>query len=264
MEYANRGGNVKRLHAGLAAMGGIRSALLSERGWSGPPTAIEGKRGFCAAFAQDYNIEAMTNDLGKEYRSPGTIIKPYSCNANITPAIDALQAVLAANPVTSEEVEEIEIHHASRAQKSAGQIGPEPEDKVGAQFSIHFSLAMTLVKGSNDFNTLLAVDLQDPELIRVAKKVRMIPDQEAEEKITRGQLWARVVVKTKDGRRLSSSQYAKGSPENPLSQEEVEEKARGLASNVLEPSKVEELVDLCRHLEDMQDVSELARCLTTS
>jgi 2-methylcitrate dehydratase PrpD len=259
MEYANTGGSVKRLHAGLAAMGGVRSAFLSQLGWTGPPTAIEGKRGFCAAFAQEYNIEAITRDLGEKYACLGTIIKPYSCNANITPAIDALKTVLAENRLTSKDVEAIEVYTSSRAMKSAGGIGPEPEDKVGAQFSIHFSLAMTLVKGSNDFNTLLAVDLKDPELIRVAKKVRMIPDKEAEEKIEKGQLWARVEVVTKNERRFSNAQYAKGTPENPMNQEEVEKKARNLALGVLPAKKVEQLIEQCRHLDEMKDVSELTR-----
>ena len=262
MEYANAGGNVKRLHAGLVAMGGVRSALLSKYGWTGPPTAIEGKRGFCQAFAQDYNIEAITAVLGKEFWCADTVIKPYSCNANATPTIDALKAILAETPLSADEVEEIVVYHSQRAQHSIGSIGPEPPDKVGAQFSVHFSLAMTLVKGSNDFNALMAADLKDPQLIRTAKKVRMVTDEEANEKIKTGQIWARVVVKTTDGRSLESSQFALGSPQNPMSQEEVEEKARNLALNEWEADKVEELLDMCRHLEDVADVSEIAGFMT--
>ena len=259
MEYTNTGGNVKRLHAGMAASGGVRSALLAQRGWAGPPTAIEGQRGFCAAFADEYNIEAITEELGKNYWILYMALKPYSCNANIVAPIDALKAVLAETPITPEEVADIEVHLRSRGQKSVGGIGPEPPDIVGAQFSLHFSLAMTLVKGSNDFNTLLTVDLKDPELINVARKVRIVPDKRADEEEASGQRWGRVIVTTRDGRRLDKSQYAKGSLRNPMSQQEVEAKFQRLASSVLESRKVDKIVDLCRHLEDVEDVSQIAQ-----
>jgi 2-methylcitrate dehydratase PrpD len=89
----------------------------------------------------------------------------------------------------------------------------------------------------------------------------MITDEEANEKIKKGHIWARVVIKTKDGRTLTSSQYAKGSPQNPMSQEEVEEKARNLAITNLESAKVEELIALCRHLEDVADVTDIVRLM---
>lgn len=261
MEYANTGGNIKRLHAGLAAMGGVRSALLSKYGWTGPPTAIEGKRGFCHAFAQDYSLNAITAVLGKEFWCPDTVIKAYCCNANLTPVIDAVRAILAETSLKPEEVEAVEVYHSQRAQHSIGSIGPEPPDKVGAQFSVHFSVAMALVKGSNDFNALMTADVKDPELIHHARKVRMITDEEANEKIKKGHIWARVIIKTKNGRSLTSSQYAKGSPQNPMSQEEVEEKARSLAITNLESAKVEELLALCRHLEDVADVTDIVRLI---
>ena len=120
---------------------------------------------------------------------------------------------------------------------------------------------MALVKGSNDFNALMTADVKDPELIHNARKVRMITDEEANEKIKKGHIWARVIIKTKDGRSLTSSQYAKGSPQNPMSQEEDEEKARSLAITNLESAKVEELLALCRHLEDVADVTDIVRLM---
>jgi hypothetical protein len=44
-----------------------------------------------------------------------------------------------------------------------------------------------------------------------------------------------------------------------MSQEEVEKKARNLALDVLPAKKVEQLIEQCRHLDEMKDVSELTR-----
>ena len=46
MEYDQSGGEVKRLHNGMACCGGLRSALLAQIGLTGPPTIFEGERGF--------------------------------------------------------------------------------------------------------------------------------------------------------------------------------------------------------------------------
>jgi 2-methylcitrate dehydratase PrpD len=42
-EYDQTGGDIKRLHAGIAGMAGIRAALLAKRGFTAPPTILEGK-----------------------------------------------------------------------------------------------------------------------------------------------------------------------------------------------------------------------------
>ena len=49
MEYDQTGGEIKRVHAGIAARGGIQAAMLARLGLTGPPTIIEGKRGSATA-----------------------------------------------------------------------------------------------------------------------------------------------------------------------------------------------------------------------
>lgn len=261
MEYTNTGGDVKRLHAGIAAVGGVRSALLAKHGWSGPPTAIEGKRGFCNAFANTSSPEAMVKGFGDDYWIQGVSIKPYACNANIIPAIDALKDILAKTPVKPENIAKIDVFTTGRAIKSVGGIGPEPPDLVGAQFSIHFCLALTAARGKNDFTTMLNVDYRDPALISVAKKVEMIGDKEGDERVEKGELWARVVLTTTDGRKLTSAQNAKGSLQNPVTQVDVEGKCRDITSNVITPPRAEKLIELCRCLDEVKDASELARVM---
>src|SRR4029434_6510342 len=45
MEFDQSGGEVKRLHNGMACCGGLRSALLAQIGLTGPHTLFEGERG---------------------------------------------------------------------------------------------------------------------------------------------------------------------------------------------------------------------------
>jgi 2-methylcitrate dehydratase PrpD len=57
MEYDQTGGEVKRVHAGIAARGGIQAAMLARLGLTGPPTIIEGKRGFLRVFADQCDVD---------------------------------------------------------------------------------------------------------------------------------------------------------------------------------------------------------------
>ena len=73
IEYDQSGGSVKRMHAGMAAHGGLRSAFLAQKGLTGPPTILEGKHGFCQAFADKYNLQEITDNgqIEKRCRAPG-------------------------------------------------------------------------------------------------------------------------------------------------------------------------------------------------
>jgi 2-methylcitrate dehydratase PrpD len=50
MEYDQSGGEIKRLHPGMAARSGIQAALLAADGLTGPLTIMEGERGILRLF----------------------------------------------------------------------------------------------------------------------------------------------------------------------------------------------------------------------
>ena len=60
---ANRtGGTVKRLHCGWAAQSALNAAQLVARGFTGPPTVIEGRFGFLRAFLrEDADVDTITD-----------------------------------------------------------------------------------------------------------------------------------------------------------------------------------------------------------
>ena len=68
MEYDQTGGEVKRVIAGVAARSGIQAAMLAQLGLTGPPTIIEGKRGFLKVFADQIEPEEITRDLGSDFK----------------------------------------------------------------------------------------------------------------------------------------------------------------------------------------------------
>jgi len=264
-EYDQTGGDTKRLHAGIAAMAGVRSAQLAKNGFTAPPTILEGKNGILNAFSDSPDPDKLTESLGDEFFMLKARIKPYACCGAIIPHIDALREILEAHPVSPSEVKSIRMGTENRALSHVGTVGPEPEDVVGAQFSAHFSLGLTLVKGSNDFQTYhdaMTNGFKDEEVLAVARKVTVQHDDEAEAIFPSTRL-GKISLETTDGQQYSAKVlYPKGSPENPLSHADLSEKFLGLARMVLPDDQTRALLATIEDLEALSDVSDLSQLLT--
>jgi 2-methylcitrate dehydratase PrpD len=260
-EYDQTGGDIKRLHAGIAGMAGIRAAYLARKGFTAPPTIFEGKNGTLQAFSSSPIVEKLTEGLGNDFRMQATRIKPYACCGAIIPEIDALRQILQGHPLQPEDVHKITVGVENRALSHVGTVGPEPRDITGAQFSSHFSLGLTLVKGTNDFRSYFDAmnsSFSDREVVEVAKKVNVVHDDESEAIYPTTRL-GKVTLETKNGESYSAKVFhPRGSPENPLSRHELEDKFLGLAGMVLSKGRAEELLYAVQNLEQMKDINELA------
>jgi 2-methylcitrate dehydratase PrpD len=211
-------------------------------------------------------VEKLTDSLGADFYMQATRIKPYACCGAIIPEIDAVRQILQEHPVKPADVKQITVGVENRALSHVGTVGPEPKDITGAQFSSHFSLGLTMVKGSNDFRSYFDAmnnGFSDREVIEVAKKVNVVHDEESEAIYPTTRL-GKVSLETTGGQTYSAKVFhPRGSPENPLSPQELEDKFLGLASMVVSRDQAKELLHAVRNLETMKDLNELAE-LTAS
>jgi 2-methylcitrate dehydratase PrpD len=200
-EFSQTGGDVKRVHAGLGANGGIRSALLARNGLTGPPTILEGKLGVLQSFGGQFTEDKLTEGLGDRYAMVWNGFKPYCCSIDQHSYIDAMTRILAAHPLGPENIAEIVARITPFEMGHIGTIGPEPHDITGAQLSVHFALGLTVAKRSNDFNTYIDAmnsGFKDPGVLAAARKVSVveIPEPKDGDFLRAGSL----TVKTNDGK----------------------------------------------------------------
>ena len=218
------------------------------------------------AFSQRPEPAKLTEALGNDFYMLKTRIKPYACCGAIIPEIDAVRQILQQRPVKAREIKSITVGVEDRALSHVGTVGPEPKDITGAQFSSHFSLGLTIARGSNDFRTYYDAmhnGFSDKDVIELARKVSVQHDDEAEAIYPTTRL-GKVSLEMSSGERLSAKVfYPKGSPENPLTQEELQSKFLGLASMVLPKKKAQEILDAVENLEEIEDMRELAALVTT-
>ena len=259
-EYSETGGSVKRLHAGFAAQAGVRAVFLAQRGLTGPPTALEGKKGFCQAFADEYSLNEITAGLGKEFRILWVGNKPYCCCAAQHSTIDAVSKMIEAHIIKSEDIEKITVGQIPRDVRAVGNI-VEPRDITSAQFSGRFGIALRLIKNGNQFKDYSEENLQDPEIISLAKRIEYVVDEELE-KLPIDSIPTKVTIRLKDGTIYKERvDYAKGTIQNPMTKEELQDKFRGLASMVMSSNRVENIIQTIGELEALDNVRRLGLLL---
>ena len=256
-----QGAMIKRLHLGKAAEGGVTAAFLAQRGFAGPESVLEGKFGFCRTFSDSPNLPRLTHGLGREFETLNICIKRYACHINAHPPIEGLQKLRERNGFEPADVQEIVVagieklltHHASY----------HPKDLMMAQYSIPFCVALSLYCDPGDPDSFDEAKLREKKILAMMRKIHLKLDPEIEHKG-----WdraARVTVRLRDKQRHSILVvHFKGTPQNPLTDSELEEKARRLTRSILPATKLEELVETIRNLEKIDDVSKLGRLLSRS
>ncbi|MBI2859843.1 MAG: MmgE/PrpD family protein [Chloroflexi bacterium] len=261
-EYTQTGGSMKRTHAGIAAQGGMRSAFLARAGLTGPPTVLEGKKGFCQAFSSQYDLQKLVSGLGADFVVAGMGIKRHCCCYQVQAPLDATSKIVKEHGIKPGDIAEIVMGTNSNALETVGKIR-EPREVAGAQFSAAFSLAMCVVKGSNGFRDYTEENLQDADIKELARKVRLEVDDEinAAYPLKRA---IRMTVKLKDGTTYQEKlEGARGTPANPMTRAELEEKFHGLATVVLADSRAKEIVKVVRSLDEVGNISTLSKLLVS-
>ena len=262
-EYTISGGSVKRLHAGFASQAGVKATILAKLGVTGPVAPLEGEKGVCRAFANEYYPEEITNELGKEYRILWTGHKPYCCCQAQHSTIDTVSEIMAEHPLQPEDIEEIIVEQMPRDVRAVGNI-VQPVDITSAQFSGSFGIALSVIKGGNGFRDYNMKNIQDPVLLDFAKKVKYISDIEMG-KMPPGAAPTRLTMKLKNGEVcIKRIDYAKGMPQNPLTPQEIEDKFQDLATTVIPAKQAEEIIKAVKNLEDMVNIQSLIKLMAVS
>jgi 2-methylcitrate dehydratase PrpD len=257
---------VKRIHSAIPTAAGVRAALFAAAGITGPHSILEGEKGFCKVFAVDYDLKRLTDGLGTHYHLLDNAIKPYSCCHLIHAAFDALDQLRDRETFSPEDIDRILVY--TNSEQILSHIGSiiEPQDILGAQFSLPFSLAMRLhhggrgVNGGNGFWDYPKVDVKDPTLVNTARKVKcQVADKSEWSAVDKG---AGIEVILKNGRHLTEIvPYSKGLPENPLSKSELEEKFHSLVDPILPAGRPKEIIDAVSEIEKVRKASDLIQLL---
>ena len=141
VEYTESGGSVKRFHGAIPASAGIRAAAFARLGLTGPTAVFEGIKGVGRAFSSTPHPERLVDGLGETWLLDELGFKFYNCCYFIHPPLDALRRLIELHDLRAGDIAELRVGTSRQGVLHVGSL-PEPTDELGAQFSLHFTLAM--------------------------------------------------------------------------------------------------------------------------
>lgn len=263
IEYLADGTWTKRLHPGWSAHGGVIATMLAKEGFRGPAKVFEGTHGFFSAFGgkNDYRLEKIL-ELGKEWETPRLTFKSYPCGSISHPYMDCALRIKQKHAPAPEQIAEVVCRTAEGPVHRLWEPladKQKPVSSYGAKFSLPYSIAVMLVRGRAGLDEFSDAAIKDPKLLDLAAKVRYELDATIDYP---RHFEGHVQVKMKDGTIFQEDQlHPRGGFEDPLPPEEIEAKFRANARLALPQSRVDEIVDLVRQIEQLPAIGMLTERL---
>ena len=240
----------KPLHAGRAAQARLVAGLLAKRGFTSTTTILEGRRGVPAVTAGTYDLDRVMDGIGKRWEIFNNGLKPYSCGVVSHPLIDACINFRKGEQIDPAGVESIEADVNPLVPELMGIIDP----KVGLEgkFSARYCGAAGLVDGAAYPTQFTDAKVKDETLLTLHRKVRFLPNETIREDE------ARVRLLLKDGRGFEQYiEHATGSPENPMTDAQLNEKFLTLVTHAMPEHEAKALLDRLWRIEELEDISKL-------
>lgn len=227
LKVLDEGSELKPFNAGRAALVGLLSAAIGKAGFDGPDDALSGDTGFFAMMAEQYDHSMLLNEESNPPYIEKVYFKPYAACRHAHSAIEAALKIKTANEIKPGDIKSIIIS------TYQGVFGKHDHTVIhgvsSARMSIPFSVALAIVFGKLGIGEFTQETISNPEVVSLLSKVDIYPDAELTSLIP-DRRPALVEIETYDGNCFSERvDLPKGEPENPLSDEELEQKFISLA-----------------------------------
>ena len=260
----NFGSMTKPFHAGHAAENGTVAADLAALGWTAADDILEAPLGFFQAEGGGFDPDAIVGRLGKPWilASPGVSIKPHPSGSLSHPAMGEMLRLIRENNIKATDAEKVDLgaNHAM----TTSLFHLRPTTGLEGKFSMEYCLSILLLDRKAGLGQYQDDVVQRADVQEMIKRINFYVDPEAEsaglDKMT-----SILRIHMKDGEVYSGrAEFAKGSPSNPMSYDEVADKFRGCADFAKWPSaKAESIILAVKSLENAPDMSKLVTALTT-
>lgn len=242
----------KAFHPARAAQSGVLAALLAQQGFTSASTIIEGRHGFIAAFApSDGDAACITDGLGERWEVMNNAPKPYASAILSHPLIDAMLH-FRRKGVLPDQVASIR----GRVNPLTIKLESRPNPQTGLEGRLSFQHAMTmaLVDGVCFPAQFTDQRVRDPQVVALRSKIAV----EADASIAQDQ--CELTLTLRDGRTYTERvAHATGSPDNPVTDAQLDRKFRELAGSVLPKARARRLLATLWQLERVADVGEIIK-----
>lgn len=259
---ANFGTMAKPLHVGLAARNGVTAAKLAQSGFTANPRAIEAGVGFYENFYHGSPVDTRPiEELGKTFalETDGIRIKPYPCGGLTHPTVDATFELCAKHAISADMIESVD---AAVTKHTYTRIAFKvPQNGIQGKFCMPYLLSRAIIDKKIGLDIFTDEAVRDQDILKLAERIEMRLDPNLKASSLGGRP-CRVTIRLKNGQTYScEKEHAKGSPEVPMTLEELRGKFADCARVTLDRDATERAREYIEGLETLSDIRPLCQML---
>ena len=262
LTYLKFGDYTKSFNAGKAVFNGILSALMVRAGGTAPTNMFENPKGYSAAYSKKPALNKLTRGLDggpMVWEILNNLLKPFSSLAASHTPMDVTLRLVKENDIKPEDI----VHITNRTYNAVKShfSNYELKNVLAARLSVPYCIAVCAATRSAGLDAFHPETIFKPLVQETLRKVEIIADPELN-KLYPEKFPSQIEIETKDRKVYRGEMYyAKGSRQNPFSDEEVREKFRTLALPKMPKDKVEEIISTIENLESVENIGKLSRLL---
>lgn len=245
---------------GITARSGIIACHLAARGLDAPATMFEGEMGMLGAYSDEpaSKIDEVMAGLGTEWRIHGQSYKTMPTETITHAPVEAVLALKARSADRAIDtirfgVSPIVVKIADERRDRFG----EPSSELQARFDLRHCVAAAWQRGRFARAETQEEAYADPEVLALRSRVELLAD-ENRETFDGAWLEIRYTDGSDDGINIDAF---KGSPANPLSDEELAEVFRTYAVGSLAAGRSQQIIEAVLGLDEAPDVRHLMSLL---
>jgi len=239
---------------GMPARSGVTSAMLVRTGWNGIQDVFSGDDNFFQAYAPNAKTDLLTDALGVRHEVVLTDIKKWTVGSPIQGPLDALELMRKKHPFTADEVKEVTV----RLEPSVANI---VDNRDMPDVCLQHMVAVMLMDQTASFKAAHdKARMQAAATLAQRHKVTLIKDDALTALLP--VRVAIVEVTLHSGSRWTEKVEAvRGTPRNPMTRQEVVDKATDLMAPVLGKVKTQRLTRQIFELDQLPHLRSLRSLL---
>ncbi len=258
------GAMTKSFHCGRAAQSGVYAAQLARLGYTGIPDVLEAPYGaFFSSFVDDWSEPALTEGLGTRWETLRIGFKPAPASNGSITAMTAIDKIMRENKLAADDIDTMTAYVSNNTLHHCGwpYEAEQIQSVLSAQMNLRYGIAVMALERQNGVAQFQESKIRDPEILKFISRIRVEHEPNFEAENGRYRVACRLLVRLKDGTEHETTVlYRKGSPEDPMTVEQLMEKFRTLTKGI-ESRRAEQVVEIVSHIEDCNDLATLSRLL---
>lgn len=247
------------MQIGVAARTAHMAVDMVAAGMTGPVDVIDGRFGYFKLFEDGGDINALLNSLNKPLKITEMAHKPYPAGRATQATLTMIRQLRDEHTFETEDISQVKIYVPPLVMLLVGRPPKGDMTPSYARLCLRFVAPLMLLHGEIDPRRYTSAMFNDPDIVSLAEKIEILADGNPDKNALGPQ---RMEIELSDGRCLSAECISPlGSPDNPLSKTQREDKVRHCFELGLDHTNPQTFIDICNQLPALEDAKVLMDCL---